>query len=164
LYKYFINGRKKMNSFTIEFWLIFQMVIEVLLCGIIICYFYHEKSKKDEGRLEKERLKTLMGSLRRLVTETEDLDKKHQRLLKLWEKVERKGAAIEAYVDYYERELRSFPKANQPGEESDGMESGVTCYEKASRLIEKGLSVGEIAQKVGLPRGEVELIMNLKRQ
>jgi hypothetical protein len=137
------------------------MVIEVLLCGIIIFYFYHEKNKKDEGKIDKEKLRILTDSLNRLVTESEDLDKKHQSLLKLWEKVERKGAAIEAYVDHYERELRSFPKADQPGEGSDGMES---CYEEASRLIEKGLTVGEIARKVGLPQGEVELIMNLKRQ
>ena len=153
-----------MTSFTIEFWLILQMIIEILLCGIIIYYLYYEKNKKERSGLEKEKLKTLIDSLHRLVAESEDLDKKHQEVLKLWEKIERKGAAIEAYVDYYERELRSFTEVNQPGEVSDRMESGVTCYEKASRLIEKGLSVGEIAQQVGLPQGEVELIMNLKRQ
>ena len=153
-----------MNSFTIEFWLILQMVIEVLLCGIIIYYLYHEKNKKDEGRLEKEKLKTLIDSLHHLITESEDLDKKHQGVLKLWEKVERKGAAIEAYVDHYERELRSSLKVNQTGEESDRIKPGVTCYEKASHLIDEGFSLGEIAQKVGLPQGEVELIMNLKRQ
>lgn len=153
-----------MDSFTIELWLILQMIIEGLLCGVIIYYFYQEKRKRDEGGHEKERLKVVIDSLNRLVTESEDLDKKHQRLLKLWEKVEKRGVAIEAYVDYYERELRSFPRAQQPGEGSNRMESGVSCYEKASRLIEKGLSVGEITQKVGLPQGEVELIMNLKRQ
>lgn len=153
-----------MTSFNIEFWLILQMVIEVLLCGIIIYYLFHKKNKKEEKVLDKEKLKTLIDSLHRLVTESEDLDKKHQVLLKLWEKIERRWAAIEAYVDYYERDLKPFPKVNQPKGESERTESGVTCYEKASHLIEKGFSVGEIAQKVGLPQGEVELIMNLKSQ
>jgi len=153
-----------MTTFTTEFWLILQIVMEVLLCGIIIYYLYHERNKKDEGSLEKEKLKTLIDSLHHLVTESENLDKKHQGLLKLWEKVERKGAAIEAYVDRYERELRSSLKENQTGEECDIIKSGVDCYDKASHLIDKGFSLGEIAQKVGLPQGEVELIMNLKRQ
>ena len=153
-----------MSSSSIEFWLIFQMVIEVLLCGIVIYYFYREKNRKNEGKLEEEKLKALLGSLHRLVAESEDLDRKHQRLLKLWEKIERKGGEIETYVDRCQRELRSFSKDHLPGEEDEGMEPGVTCYEKASSLVERGCSVGEIAQKVGLPQGEVELIMNLKRQ
>ncbi|MEE8380355.1 MAG: DUF2802 domain-containing protein [Thermodesulfobacteriota bacterium] len=153
-----------MPSFTIEFWLIFQMVIEVVLCGGIIYYFYREKNRKNEVKLAEEKLKTLLGSLHRLVAESEDLDRKHQRVLKLWEKIERKGGVIEEYVDRYQRELRSFSKDHLPGEEDEKMEPGFTCYEKASSLVERGYSVGEIAQKVGLPQGEVELIMNLKRQ
>jgi len=153
-----------MTSFTIEFWLLLQMVIEVLLCAIIVYYFYRERHRKDENDFSEEKLKTVLGSLQRLVAESEDLDGKHQRLLKLWDKIERRGGEIEACVDRYEKELRSFSKTHQPGKESDRMESGANCYERASRLIEKGLSVGEIAQRVGLPQGEVDLIVNLKRQ
>ena len=153
-----------MSSFAIESWLILQVVIEVLLCGTVVYYFYREKHKKDENKLEKERLKTLLGSLHRLITESEDLDKRHQKILKLWEKIDKRGKAIEAYVDHYESKLRSFPKGHQPEEDYGGIEPEVTCYEKATRLVEKGYSVGEIAQKVGLPQGEIELIMNLKRQ
>jgi len=153
-----------MTSFSIDFWLILQIIIEILLCGIIIYYLYHEKNKKEKSGLEKEKLKTLIDSLHRLIIKSEDLDKKHQEVLKLWEKIEKKGAAIEAYLEHYERELKSFKELNQPEEVSEGKESVVNCYEDASRLIEKGLSAGEIAKKVGLPQGEVELIMNLKSQ
>ena len=153
----------EMSDFTIEFWLVLQMVIEILICSVIIYYFYHEKSKRDEVRLEEEKLKRLLGSLRRLVAESGDLDRKHQRLLTLWEKIEKKGEAIEAYVDHCRKELRSFSKDYLPREEYGGVDQE-TCYEKASRLVEQGYSVGEIAQKVGLPQGEVELIRNLKRQ
>ena len=49
-----------MASYTVEFWLILQMIIEVLLCGIIGYYVYHEKSKKVEVRQEQEKIKTLI--------------------------------------------------------------------------------------------------------
>ncbi len=153
-----------MTGFNVEFWLILQMVIEVLLCGIIICYVYRDKSRKGEMKLEQEKIKTLVDSLHRLVKESEALDKKHQEVLKLWEKIEKKGAAIEAYIDHHERKMKFSPKESKEGDASEGAESEVTSYEKASRLIEEGLSTGDIAQKSGLPRGEVELMVNLKRQ
>ena len=149
-----------MASYTVEFWLILQMIIEVLLCGIIGYYVYHEKSKKVEVRQEQEKIKILMDSLQSFIAKSEDLDKKHQKVLKLWEKIEKRGEAIEAYINHYERKLKSFPE----GEKADTIESSVACYEKTSCLIEKGLSAEKIAKTVGLPKGEVELIMNLKRQ
>ena len=153
-----------MTDFTIEFWLVLQIVIEVVLCGIIIYYVYRDKSRKGEMKLEREKFKTLVDSLHRLVKESEDLDKKHQKVLKLWEKIEKKGAAIERYIDHYERKLTPSPKTRNDDQKSEGVESYVSSYDKASRLIEKGLPTGEVAQKAGLPRGEVELMVNLKRQ
>ena len=153
-----------MSSSIIGFWLILQMVMEVVLCGIILCYIYREKSKQEEVRLEKERMRSLVDSLDHLIAESEDLDRKHQKVLKLWEKIEKRGAAIEAYIENHEKKLRSFPNSNKDGEELGKVVSGVASYERASHLIEKGLSVSEIAHKVGLPPGEVELITNLKRQ
>ena len=153
-----------MTNYTIEFWLILQMIIEVLLCGILACYIYREKSKKVELKREQEQIKKLMGSLHHFIATSEDLDKKHQKVLKLWEKIEKRGEAIEAYIDHYERKLKPFLGGEKGGEGSDGMVSAVSSYEKTSRLIEKGLSAEKIARTVGLPNGEVELIMNLKRQ
>lgn len=154
-----------MTSYSIEFWLIIQMIIEVLLCCIMGCYIYREKGKKAEVRQEQEKIKILMGSLQSFIAKSEDLDEKHQKVLKLWEKIEKRGEAIETYIDHYERELKSFPEREKAGEESDNsVESSVSCYEKTSHLIEKGLSAEKIAQTVGLPKGEVELMMNLKRQ
>ena len=153
-----------MTSSTVELWLVLQMVIEVLICIVIGYYFYREKSNKEAIGLEKEKIKVLMDSLNRFVAKSDDLDRKHQKVLKLWEKIERKGEEIEAYIDYYEKNLKSSLGANNVEDGSDSLESGVACYEKTSRLIENGLSAGEIAQAVGLPQGEVELIMNLKKQ
>ena len=153
-----------MTGLNVELWLIVQMIIEVLLCGVMVCYLYRNKSSQGEITLDKEKMKGVVESLHRLIKESEDLDKKHQKVLELWKKIERKGAAIEGYIDRYEKKFTFSQKTRKDGEEFEGVESGVTSYEKASRLIEKGLSTREIAQKVGLPRGEVELIMNLKRQ
>jgi len=153
-----------MTGSTVEFWLILQMVIEVLLCGIIGYYIYREKNKNVDVRQEKAKIKMLMASLQSFIEKSEDLDKKHQKVLKLWEKIEKRGETIEAYIDHYERKLKSFPERKKAGERSGGMESSVARYEKTSHLIEKGLSAEKIAQTVGLPLGEVKLIRNLKRQ
>ena len=61
------------------------MIIEVLICIVIGYYFYREKSKKEEVGLENEKIKGLMDSLNRFVAKSEDLDRKHQKVLKLIE-------------------------------------------------------------------------------
>jgi hypothetical protein len=152
-----------MASVTIEFWLVLQLVVEVVLCGVIAYYLFRERSQREALRVEREKIKALLESLQHLVTESKDLDEKHQRLLELWGKVEKRGAAIEAYVEDYKRELASLPHSPQR-REGEERESSARSYAKASRLIEQGAPIEEIAHTVGLPRGEIELIMNLKKQ
>ena len=152
-----------MPSGAVGVWLAAQMVIEVLLCSIIIYYVCREKRSTRAVKHEQEKTEMLIRTLDRLVEESEDLEKKHLDLLQLWEKIEKKGEALEAYVDFYKRKCDpSSPVNTGKDETKDGVESGVACYEKTLRLIEKGMSVGEIAQEVGLPQGEVELIVNLR--
>jgi hypothetical protein len=150
-------------SGAVGLWLVAQMVIEVLLCSIIIYYVCREKNSRRAAKREQEKTETLIRTLDRLVEESEDLEKKHLDLLHLWEKIEKKGEALETYVDFYKSKCAPSSPGN-PGkdETKDGVESGVACYEKTLRLIEKGMPVGEIAQEVGLPQGEIELIMNLR--
>jgi hypothetical protein len=150
-------------SGTVGVWLAAQMVIEVLLCSIIIYYVFREKRSTGAAKREQEKTEMLIRTLDRLVEESEDLEKKHRDLLHLWEKIEKKGEALEGYVDFYTSKYDpSSPVNTVKDETKNGAESGVACYEKTLRLIEKGIPVGEIAQEVGLPQGEVELIMNLR--
>jgi DNA-binding SARP family transcriptional activator len=150
-------------SGAVGVWLAAQMVVEVLLCSIIIYYVCREKSSTKAAKREQEKTETLIRTLDRLVEESEDLEKKHLDLLQLWEKIEKKGGALETYVDFYKSKCDPSSPANTgKDEKKDGVESGVACYEKTLRLIERGIPVREIAQEVGLPQGEVELIMNLR--
>ena len=152
-----------MPSGAVGVWLAAQMIIEVLLCCIIIYYVYREKRSTRATRHEQEKTETLMRTLDRLVKESETLEKKHFDLLHLWEKIEKKGETLEGYVDFYKRKYDPSSLDNREQDETkDDVASGVACYEKTIRLIEKGMPVGEIAQEVGLPLGEVELIMNLR--
>ena len=152
-----------MPSGAVGVWLAAQMVIEVLLCSIILYYVFREKRSTRAAKHEQEKTEMLIRTLDRLVEESEDLEKKHLDLLHLWEKIEKKGEALEGYVDFYKSKYDpSFPVNTGKDEKKDGPASGVACYEKTLRLIEKGIPVGEIAQEVGLPQGEVELIMNLR--
>jgi hypothetical protein len=150
-----------MNSAAIELWLIAQMIIEVILCSIIIFYVLRDRGSRQEKRQERERTKALIQTLDRLIVESEDLEKKHQKLLQLWEKMEKKGSDMEVSVEVHEERP---PASSVEKDEEKEVESGIKCYEKTLQLIGRGLPAGEIAQQVGLPRGEVELIMNLKEQ
>jgi hypothetical protein len=148
-----------MTSTAIELWLLAQMFVEVLLCAMIIYYVLRGRGNRQEKKQERERTKTLIQALDRLIVESEDLEKKHQKILEIWKKIEKRGSALEAAMaGYGERSPISSMKANKEKEE----ESGIKLYEKTLQLIGKGLQAGEIARQVGLPRGEVELIMNLK--
>ena len=152
-----------MPSGAVGVWLAAQMVIEVLLCSIIIYYVYREKRSTRAAKREQEKTEVLIRTLDRLVEESEELEKKHLELLHLWEKIEKKGETLEGYVDFYKSKYDpSSPDNTKDDETKNGVASGVASYEKTLRLIEKGMPVGEIAQEVGLPQGEVELIMNLR--
>jgi predicted nuclease with TOPRIM domain len=140
-----------MTGFTVELWLIVQLLIETGLCVLIIYYIYGATNLRRETMLEKEKMKTVIDSLQHLIKKYEALDKKRQKVLELCRRIEGKGAVLETGIDRYK-------------EECDEMGSSAHAYEKMSRLIEKGLSANEISQKLGLPQGEVELAMNLKRQ
>lgn len=148
-----------MTSSAIELWLLAQMFVEVLLCAIFIYYVLQGRGNRQEKKQERERTKTLIKVLDRLLVESEDLEKKHQKLLEIWQKIEKRGSALEASIaGYGER----FPISPMEAKKEKEEESGIKLYEKTLQLIGKGLQAGEIARQVGLPRGEVELIMNLK--
>ena len=150
-----------MASAAIELWLIAQMIIEVILCAIIIYYVLRERGSRQEKRQERERTKALIQALDRLIIESEDLEKKHQKLLQLWEKIDKRGSDLETFMDVHEERVPASPDEKDEEKEVD---AGIKSYEKTLQLIGRGLPAGEIAQQVGLPRGEVELIMNLKEQ
>ena len=152
-----------MPSGAVGVWLAAQMVIEVLLCSIILYYVFREKRSTRAAKHEQEKTEMLIRTLDRLVEESEDLEKKHLDLVHLWERIEKKGESLEGYVDYYKRKYDpSSPDNTEQDATNNEVAPGVASYEKTLRLIEKGMPVGEIAQEVGLPQGEVELIMNLR--
>ena len=151
-----------MPSGAVELWLAAQMVIEVLLCAIIIYYVWRERDSRRAEKREHEKTQALIAMLERLVKESEVLEKKHLDLLHLWEKIEKKGEALETPADFCKNRCAPSPVTVSNDETKDGAALGLACYEKTLRLIEKGMAVGEIAQEVGLPLGEVELIMNLR--
>lgn len=137
-------------------WLLAQAVIELLLCGSILYLLYGGKRNKKEVTLETEKVKKLMLSCNRVVH-------KHHALSDLWEKVETRGAALKACMNDSDRKHNSSAGISGVRNHFAG-QRGISSYEKTARLLEKGVPVGDIAAQVGLPRGEVELIMNLRKR
>jgi hypothetical protein len=100
---------------------------------------------------EKERMKAAVDSLHQLIKKSEELDMKRHKVLERCGKREGEGTVLNNCID----------RSPEDGEATDSIPN---AYEQVSCLIEKGLSTNEISQKLRLPRGEVELVMNLKRQ
>jgi len=144
-----------MNSEALVVWLLAQAFIELLLCGSILYLLYRGRSTKEEVSIEVEKLRKLVLSFDRVFH-------RHHTLSDLWEKAEEKGAALEACMNGYGRRHKNAGRINGIRNQPPGR-TGISSYEKTARLLEKGVPVGEIAEQVGLPRGEVELIMNLRR-
>lgn len=143
-----------MGNDAIIVWLLAQAGIEILLCASLLYLICGRKGSKEEVVLEAEKLKKLVLSCDRVVH-------KHHALSDLWEKVEKRKAALEACMDGPSRRPKTGGRADGAGHQIPGS-FGISAYEKTARLLKQGVPVGEIIKQVGLPRGEVELIMNLR--
>lgn len=136
-------------------WLLAQALIELVLCGGILYLLYGGKNKKEEVILEAEKLKRLMFMGSRVVN-------RHHTMSELLKKVGEGGAALEACMSGRDRRHRTVAGASGISKHLPG-QRGISSYERTAHLLEKGIPVGEISKQVGLPRGEVELIMNLRK-
>jgi hypothetical protein len=87
-------------------------------------------------------------------------------LANLLHKVELKRAQLEAQLQQVEDALRTLQRAevNLPLSSPLSPLPAANPYEEAARLARQGYTIDEIASRVKLPRGEVDLIMHLKER
>lgn len=140
-----------MTGFTIELWLILQLLVETGLCVLFVYYICEAKNLRRATKLEKEKMKIVVDSLHQLIKKSEELDKQRKKALELCGKISGKSAVLKTRLDRGKAEC-------------EAMDSSASDYGKVAHLIAKGLSAKEISRKLGLPQGEVELAINLKRQ
>lgn len=154
-------------------WIVIQTVVDTLILIVVLFYFFERKKRiKEEqnAELRKRELEGLVKSLDQLMIESErssidisdkvlESQKKIHVLLDQLEnkkeelKIEREEAIL--ILDKFAKQLEIIP------DEKKSILSIKDKYSKAAHLAKSGLNVEEISRKLDLPKGEVELILDL---
>ena len=153
-------------------WLILQFAVDIILLLIIIFYILREslpKNRIPETASDVNELRPIAESLSQLTTKAEKIA---DRLKENIEEEKRFGEELQAIVDKKTRELNlTIQKAVsilrklkeiQPSTDTNNG-SIIDKYDEIFKLHDTGLSIQEIAEKVGASEGEVDLICNLRR-
>ncbi len=153
-------------------WLILQFAVDILLLLIIIFYILRDslpKNRIPEIASDVNELMPIAESLNQLTTKAEKIS---DRLKENIEEEKRFGEELQATVDKKTRELNltiqkavSILKKLKEIQPSTDTNNGsiIDKYDEIFKLHDTGLSIKEIAEKVGASEGEVELICNLRR-
>lgn len=159
---------------------IIQVVADVLILALILFYFFkRQEDRKRDKVIEiraKEMLmlnKTMDALIKEAQKVTEDLmgalESKQATAKKLLLELEGRKEEVTKLLS------EPLPQRPQPAAEAAALATPPTPssnpevkeeedkYAEAARLAEEGVSPEEIARIVNLPRGEVELILDLKK-
>tara|TARA_B100000959_G_scaffold184844_1_gene193206 strand:- start:946 stop:1458 length:513 start_codon:yes stop_codon:yes gene_type:complete len=161
----------------ITLWIAIQAVVDLLILIAILFYIFDLKNRKKIEKLnvnlKKKETQKLIQSLDRLITESErasiDISdkallsqKKTQELLDHLEikKNQLQGEAkkAELLIEQIKDQLEADPNKNE------SILSEEDKYSEAAKLAKTGLNAEDISRKLDLPKGEVELILNLPLQ
>lgn len=139
-----------------------------------------EKGHKSKGPSEDKKRLNLLNTLNKqtraansaiekLSAETEKGTKCSEDMAK---GLDARKAELEGYLERIDAVLKTMDEAlpDTPpcipplAKGGEGGAEPETFYREASRLAEEGHSIDEIVERVGLPKGEVQLIVGLKKQ
>jgi hypothetical protein len=127
--------------------------------------------KEEDG----EKIKKLINALDKRIKAAEDVSVRIESGVKalktLTNEIEAKKIEVQGYLERIDGVLKAIdealPSITPAVPPLPGGRGGVeteTLYREASRMAEEGHGIDEIVEQVGLPRGEVQLIVGLKKQ
>ena len=120
---------------------------------------------EDDRRIRE--LTELRNSIDKLLTEaleissrlSGDVEKKRKLLLTFMEKLDREKDILNEFLNEY-KALSSEKNIEQL---KPSTPDSINRYSEAVRLAKTGLSVEEIASRVNIPIGEIELVLSLRK-
>lgn len=154
-------------------WASLQVIVNILILAAILFYIYERKNINKEiqnDELKKKELKELISSLGQLIAESERSSKKifdntiqsQSKSQDLLDQLETKQAELQNEVKKAESVLK---KINNPLEINQNKENHIITrkdkYIEVANLAKSGLNTEEISRRLDLPKGEVELILDL---
>jgi len=139
--------------------IIILIVADLAVCAVVVLYFFRGRSQ-DQRPVDTVRVRKLVDSLSELVKESERasrnlldaLNERHRRTEELFRQLDTREKRMAEAI----RKVDSVVLKSESHELTEK-------YKEVSRLADHGLSADEIGGRVKLPKGEIELILGLKR-
>jgi hypothetical protein len=155
-----------MNILTTEYWIVFQLFIDFVLI-LIIFYFLRNLKTRIRVSASREVVEQVAGVLEPLLNEADSTAKAFERQLKeknrlikeLNEKLDTRIISLNLLLNRSAAYLSAENRNTVGG-------SGHVYEQQASiiELYEKGHSAEDIAGKLSMPKGEVDLVLDLKKK
>ena len=130
-------------------WFLAQMGFDILLWSFVLFFLFRERAARRQQAVVLDQHESI---LRDLVTAREAAAKARTEL---------DQSVEEAYkvLNWLQGRIR---QAKADGERLDSETAANDPYQLATRLVKKGLTAAEVAARVPISRGEIDLIMGLK--
>lgn len=142
-----------------NFSVIILIVADLVVCALILIYLFRDR-RRNGNPVDTDRLKSLIDSLSVLIKESDRasrnlldaINDRHRRTAELLEEMDAKEGRLKEAIRKTDELL---PKAEDPGLTDK--------YAEVTRLADQGMKAEKISKQVKLPKGEIELILGLKR-
>ena len=155
-----------MELFSIEFWVGFQMMVLVIIVFLNVFYIKRMKTGVEE-EVTRQTMEEVIHIIEPLIREAKDtanlfdsqIREKSNLIKKLNGKLDSRIISLNLLLTRSETKLRSFDDISPSNNNHvyDQQESILSMYEK-------GETSEQIAQKLSMPKGEVDLVINLKKK
>ena len=132
---------------------------DLAVCAVVLFYFLRGR-REAQRPIDTAKLGRLVDSLGHLIKESDRasrnlldaLNERHRRTAELLREMDNREGQIARVI----REAERIIPGSGDSEKADR-------YHEVSRLADLGLTTDEIAARVRVPKGEIELILGLKR-
>jgi hypothetical protein len=130
-------------------WFLVQMGFDIVLWSFVLFFLFRERAARRHQAVVLEKHESVLRELAQVRDEAEKL------------RAELDEGVEEAYkvLNWLQGRIR---QAKTEGEKLGTEYAPNDPYHLAKRLVQKGLSAGEIASRVPISKGEIDLIMGLK--
>ena len=143
-----------------SFLVMILIVADLAVCAVVILYFLWGRRQQEQKPVDTVRLTRLVDSLGELIRES---DRASRNLLDALNERHRRSEELFGQLDKKEKRVIKVVQEAKSVLLSSEATEGSRKYREVSRLADMGLSAEEIATRVKLPKGEIELILGLKQ-
>lgn len=155
-----------MEHLAIEYWVVFQLILDLLLVVLILFFFRSVKSglRREAAR---EAAQQVIGLIEPLLNEAQgaaatfenQLKEKNRLVRSLNERLDSRIISLNLLLNRAKSHLSSARK--------DGAEGPNHIYDQQEAILmlhNENHDVEEIAKKLSMPKGEVDLVIDLKKK